>query len=117
MQRSDEGALMTPWSEMIRDAMTRRGVKVPELAESISVHQSTVYGWRTGKQTPTGQNLRELAAYLEMDFAELATAIAEADISTKRGRGQTKDERIADLERQLSVALSDLEELRNQRDN
>ena len=52
---------------IIRELRKKKGIQQKELAISIGVSQPTVSDWESNKSDPSGENLRKLAEYFEVD--------------------------------------------------
>lgn len=49
----------TPFSDWLR----AEGLTVPQVSEALEVTRSTVYGWASGRWSPTAAHLRKLHAF------------------------------------------------------
>ena len=58
--------------QVIDQALERAAASVDEIAREIGVTYNTLYAWRTGRRTPTPENLARLADALERRGSELA---------------------------------------------
>ena len=52
---------------IIRELRKKKGIQQKELALEIGVSIPTVSEWETGKKDPSGERLRKLAKYFDVD--------------------------------------------------
>lgn len=52
---------------IIRELRKKKGIQQKELAVEIGVSNPTVSDWENGKKDPSGERLRKLAAYFQVD--------------------------------------------------
>ena len=52
---------------IVRELRKKKGIQQKELAIEIGVSIPTVSDWETGKKDPTGERLRKLAKYFDVD--------------------------------------------------
>ena len=52
---------------IVKELRRKKGVQQKELAIEIGVSQPTVSEWEAGKKDPSGERLKKLAAYFEVD--------------------------------------------------
>ena len=52
---------------IVRELRKKKGIQQKELAIEIGVSIPTVSDWETGKKDPTGERLKKLANYFEVD--------------------------------------------------
>lgn len=61
---------------IVRELRKKKGIQQKELAIAIGVSNPTVSDWETGKKDPSGERLRKLAKYFEVDeLTVLGTAV------------------------------------------
>ena len=54
------------FARYLRDARTRRGLSVAEVAEQVGVSQSSIYFWETDRVRPRDANLSALCKVLKL---------------------------------------------------
>lgn len=52
---------------IIRELRKRKGIQQKELALEIGVSRPTVCDWESGKKDPSGERLKKLAEYFDVD--------------------------------------------------
>jgi ribosome-binding protein aMBF1 (putative translation factor) len=70
---------MSDWNEQVRDAMKRRGMTNLQLATELSVNQTTVGRWLSGRSTPGVAILRHIGSILGIKLVE--AGIAETGVA------------------------------------
>ena len=52
---------------IIRELRKKKGIQQKELASIIGVAQPTVSDWESGRKDPSGERLKKLAQYFDVD--------------------------------------------------
>ena len=70
---------------IVKELRKKAGIQQKELAIEIGVSQPTVSDWESGKKDPTGERLKKLAEYFEVDeLTILGVNVSSAKISGEK---------------------------------
>lgn len=101
------------FGERLRNAREASGISQKTMANRIGVKPATVEKWETGKMDPRANRLHMLASLLNVPLMWLIAGSQtvpnpSADINSR----EMIKQKIADLDSNIDVLKSDLEELR-----
>ena len=67
---------------IVKELRKKKGIQQKELALSVGVSRPTVSDWESGKKDPSGERLKKLAEYFEVDeLTILGVTVSSATIS------------------------------------
>ena len=98
-ERGDDSML----SENIRRFRKARGLRQEELAERVHVVRQTVSKWENGLSVPDAEQLRDLAAVLEVPVSALLDLTPEEGEADLAGELARRNEELAELRRREAL--------------
>ena len=99
-ERGDDSML----SENIRRFRKARGLRQEELAERVHVVRQTVSKWENGLSVPDAEQLRDLAAVLNVPVSALLDLTPEDSEADLAGELARRNEELAELRRAIERA-------------
>ena len=79
---------------IVKELRKKKGVQQKELAIEIGVAQPTVSDWESGKKDPSGERLKKLAEYFEVDELDILCGGRKQNINQQEQIGTIETEQI-----------------------